>query len=233
MTPSESNPPPAPRRDTRALAASELRYRRLFETEQDGILILDAETGMVVDVNPFLIALLGCSYEQCVGKAIWELGFFKEVVANREKFLKLQQQYVRHENLPLETINGDIREVEFVSNVYLAGGVAHDFNNLLTGIMGYVELCRQQVAPAGLTRCAAPPVVRPVIGDGPRLRHRRQHLVERDGGKGRGGIGHRVGNDQLPVVHEASTGIHDVRHIAFAFVRVGGDQRLAQAADHA
>ncbi len=27
----------------------------------------------------------------------------------------------------------------------LAGGVAHDFNNLLTGIMGYTELCRQQV----------------------------------------------------------------------------------------
>ena len=107
----------------RALAASEMRYRRLFETAKDGILILDAETGMVVDVNPFLIELLGYSYEQFVGKAIWELGFFKDIVANQNKFLTLQQQeYVRYENLPLETAGGGRREVEFVSNVYLADG---------------------------------------------------------------------------------------------------------------
>jgi PAS domain-containing protein len=37
-----------------ALKASELRYRRLFETAKDGILILDAETGEITDVNPFL-----------------------------------------------------------------------------------------------------------------------------------------------------------------------------------
>ena len=43
------------------LAASEVRYRRLFESTKDGILILDAETGMVVDVNPFLIDLLDFS----------------------------------------------------------------------------------------------------------------------------------------------------------------------------
>ncbi len=100
-----------------------MRYRRLFETAKDGILILDAETGMVVDVNPFLIDLLGYSYEQFVGKAIWELGFFKDIVANQDKFLTLQQQeYVRYENLPLETAGGGRREVEFVSNVYLAEG---------------------------------------------------------------------------------------------------------------
>lgn len=42
-----------------ALRASELRYRRLFETAQDGILILDAYTGQITDVNPFLVNLLG------------------------------------------------------------------------------------------------------------------------------------------------------------------------------
>jgi PAS domain-containing protein len=42
----------------KALRVSELRYRRLFESAKDGILILDAVTGMVVDVSPFLIALL-------------------------------------------------------------------------------------------------------------------------------------------------------------------------------
>ena len=106
-----------------ARGASELRYRRLFETAKDGILILDAGTGMVVDVNPFLIELLGYSHAQFLGKAVWELGFFKDIVANEEKFAELREkEYVRYENLPLETIHGIKIEVEFVSNVYLVAG---------------------------------------------------------------------------------------------------------------
>lgn len=106
------------------LAASELRYRRLFETAKDGILILDAETGMVVDVNPFLVELLGLSYEAFLGQAVWELGFFKDVFANQAKFAELQQkEYVRYENLPLETADGRRIDVEFVSNVYLVNNL--------------------------------------------------------------------------------------------------------------
>jgi phosphoserine phosphatase RsbU/P len=102
------------------LRASELRYRRLFESAKDGILILDAETGMVVDVNPFLIQLLGFSREAFLGKEIWELGFFKDIVANQDNFAELQQQeYIRYEDKPLETADGRRIDVEFVSNVYL------------------------------------------------------------------------------------------------------------------
>jgi PAS domain S-box-containing protein len=102
------------------IRASEVRYRRLFESAKDGILILDAETGMIVDVNPFLINLLGHTREIFLGKRIWELGFFKDVIANRENFLELQQtDYLRYEDLPLETAFGKTVEVEFVSNVYL------------------------------------------------------------------------------------------------------------------
>ena len=56
------------RRSAKAVGASELRYRRLFESAKDGILILDAETGMIVDVNPFLIELLGFPREAFLGK---------------------------------------------------------------------------------------------------------------------------------------------------------------------
>ena len=42
-----------------ALTVSETRYRRLFESAKEGILILDAETGKITDVNPFLIEMLG------------------------------------------------------------------------------------------------------------------------------------------------------------------------------
>jgi PAS domain S-box-containing protein len=105
-----------------ALRASELNYRRLFEAAKDGILILEADTGRISDVNPFLGELLGFSRDEMVGKFIWELGPFKDVVSNKDKFGQLQQQgYVRYENLPLETRDGRHAAVEFVSNVYLVG----------------------------------------------------------------------------------------------------------------
>jgi len=101
------------------LKASEIRYRRLFESAKDGILILDAETGMIVDINPFLIELLGFSKEQFLEKPVWEIGFFKDIISNQDKFIELQQKkYVRYEDLPLETTDGRKIDVEFVSNVY-------------------------------------------------------------------------------------------------------------------
>ena len=104
------------------LQASETRYHRLFETAQDGILILDAGTGQIVEVNPFLISMLGFSHEQFLGKKLWEIGLFKDVVANKDNFEKLQQKaYLRYEDLPLETADGHRINVEFISNVYLVG----------------------------------------------------------------------------------------------------------------
>ena len=106
--------------EEKALRASELRYRRLFESARDGILILDAQTGQVVDVNPFLIRLLGMSRENFLNHAIWELGVFNDIAANEARFAELQTtKYVRYEDLPLETADGRQIEVEFVSNVYL------------------------------------------------------------------------------------------------------------------
>jgi PAS domain S-box-containing protein len=102
-----------------ALRSSETRYRRLFETAHDGILILDFETGHIVDVNPFLINLLGYSHEQFLGKRMWEIGLFKDIVANKDNFEELQRkEYIRYDDLPLETADGRKIAVEFVSNVY-------------------------------------------------------------------------------------------------------------------
>ena len=108
------------RRAETALSASEVRYRRLFESAKDGILILNAETGRIVDVNPFLIEILGLSREESLGKKIWELGFFKKIIANQASFEELrQQEYIHYEDKPLETADGRRIDVEFVSNVYL------------------------------------------------------------------------------------------------------------------
>src|SRR5271157_3362558 len=103
-----------------ALKISETRYRRLFETAQDGILILDAETGQISDVNPFLIEMLGYSHEDFLGKKLWEIGAFKDIEASKAASMELQAKgYVRYEDLPLETKDGRFIAVEFVSNVYL------------------------------------------------------------------------------------------------------------------
>lgn len=102
-----------------ALQDSEKRYRRLFESAKDGILILDAETGEVVDVNPFMTQLLGYPYEMFCGKHIWEIGPFKDIAASKDAFQTLQNnEYIRYENLPLQTRDGKNVAVEFVSNIY-------------------------------------------------------------------------------------------------------------------
>src|ERR1035437_5858565 len=87
-----------------ALNISETRYRGLFESAKDGILILDSETGRIVDVNPILISMLGYSREQFINKTIWEIGVFKDIVATQDNYVEFQKKgYNRYEHLPLET----------------------------------------------------------------------------------------------------------------------------------
>jgi len=104
------------------LMKSELRYRRLFESAQDGILILNARTGTISDVNPYLVDLLGYSREEYVGKKLWDIGAFKDIEASRNFFLALQKdEFIRYETLPLKTKGGRPVQVEFIGNVYLVG----------------------------------------------------------------------------------------------------------------
>jgi diguanylate cyclase (GGDEF)-like protein/PAS domain S-box-containing protein len=94
----------------------------LFEAAQDGILILDAETGMITDVNPFLVKMLGYSREEFIKRKLWEVGAFRDIEASKDAFQALQRnEYIRYKDLPLRSRDGKIIQVEFVSNVYLAG----------------------------------------------------------------------------------------------------------------
>jgi len=111
------------KREAAALSASEVRYRRLFEAAQDGILLLDARTGIITDANPFLEAMLGYSHDEIIGKKLWEIGPFRDVAVSRAAFQHLQREkYIRYEDLPLETKAGAMISVEFVSNVYDVDG---------------------------------------------------------------------------------------------------------------
>ena len=108
-----------------AMRASESRYRRLFEAAQEGILLLNGETAEIEDANPYLLNMLGYSYQQMIGKKLWEVGAFKDIAESKDKFFALQMdEVVRYENLPLESIDGAVIEVEFVSTRYECDGAA-------------------------------------------------------------------------------------------------------------
>lgn len=112
-----------PKRMAEGLLTSEVRYRRLFEAARDGILILNADTLNITDVNPFMSELLGYSRSEFLGKELWEIGLFSDKDASQAAFQKLLETgYIRYEDLPLQTRQGESREVEFVSNVYEEAG---------------------------------------------------------------------------------------------------------------
>ena len=102
------------------LIESEMRYRRLFETAKDGILILDFETAKIVDANPFIIKIIDQPVEEILGKKLWEIGLFSNKKQSELAVIELKKNgYIRFEDMPIQRRNGKITEVEFVSNVYL------------------------------------------------------------------------------------------------------------------
>lgn len=98
---------------------SEMRYRRLFETSKDGVLILDASDGRIMNVNPFMIELLGYSSSEFQGKELWEIGLFSDRAASESVVRQLQEKgYLRFEHLPVISKNGRRVEVEVIANTH-------------------------------------------------------------------------------------------------------------------
>ncbi len=107
------------------LRASEIRYRRLFEAAQDGVLLVDPDTRKITDANPFMSNLLGYSHDQLVGKELFEIGLLKDETASQVMFQKLTKEHsVRYEDLPLEGHDGKHQDVEVVANLYNEDGHA-------------------------------------------------------------------------------------------------------------
>ncbi|MDD5245712.1 MAG: PAS domain S-box protein, partial [Syntrophorhabdaceae bacterium] len=101
------------------LITSETRYRRLFETARDGILILNADTGQIEDINPFLADMLGYTREECLDKKLWDIGAFQDIKTSKSVFEELQRTgYVRYEDMSLVTKDGRDIAVEFVGHIY-------------------------------------------------------------------------------------------------------------------
>jgi PAS domain S-box-containing protein len=94
-------------------------YRGLFETTQDGILLLNGRTGRITNINPFLANMLGYSRDELLGKKLWEIGAFQDTEAIESVFSELQKTgYVYREDLLLTTNDGWNINTEFVGNIY-------------------------------------------------------------------------------------------------------------------
>ncbi len=101
-----------------ALRISESRYRRLFETTKDGILLLNFSSGEIEGANPYLAEMLGYTCDELVGRKLKDLGFGKNSPINEDSFLSLLQGGYIQCDEAVETRHGKQLDIEFVSNIY-------------------------------------------------------------------------------------------------------------------
>ncbi len=102
-----------------AIKASEMKYRRLFETSKEGILLLNAGTGKIIDVNSFMLGFLGYAKEDLLGKAFWEIEAAEDFPSTREAFKEVvNRETVRFDELELGTRSNQRVKVDFVSITY-------------------------------------------------------------------------------------------------------------------
>jgi two-component system CheB/CheR fusion protein len=105
-----------------ALIFSETRFDHLFESIKDGILFLDAKTGIITAMNPFLTDLFGFAKENFIGKEIWGISLFKSIIPNAEKFKELnQKEFIKYQDIEIETAENIKIKIEFISTMYFIG----------------------------------------------------------------------------------------------------------------
>ena len=106
-----------------AIRRSEVRYRRLFGAAQDGILILDADSGHIADANPYMTQLLGQSHAELVGREISHIDLFPDASSRDAMLAQLRTAgYARFDNVPLKAKDGQRRVTECISNLYEEDG---------------------------------------------------------------------------------------------------------------
>ena len=101
--------------------SAEARYTRLFEAATDGIVIADAETGEIVDVNPFLLGLLSCTREDLVGRRFWEADPFLGTALDQQLLAEVDRQRMVRRELALCHSKQPGTVAELTGNSYVEG----------------------------------------------------------------------------------------------------------------
>jgi PAS domain S-box-containing protein len=106
-----------------AIRISEVKYRRLFETARDGIMIVDTRTEAVLDVNPALAEIMGTTQEAFLGRRAPDFAFLRTILSQQRGLKEPERRrYVRYRDLPLETFDDRRIYVEFVGSAYSVNG---------------------------------------------------------------------------------------------------------------
>ena len=78
------------------LSISEEQYRRLFETADDGILLLEKSKLKIRHANPAIMAMLGYSNEELIGKNMKDIGFPDDIGSVNEIMQILNEDGISH-----------------------------------------------------------------------------------------------------------------------------------------
>ncbi len=102
---------------------AEIRYQRLFETAKDGMLVFDAETEKLTDVNPYFLELTGFGREQLMGYRLSEMDCFRYADAAKDSVAEARQHEIsRRDDVLLISRTGRKIQAELVANSYTVGG---------------------------------------------------------------------------------------------------------------
>jgi PAS domain S-box-containing protein len=106
-----------------SLGESEDRYRKLWESSTDGLVLIDAESGTILECNREFERQTGRSSEELKSLKIWEIRPASLREAAREKFLAIRARGVGGSaELSFQRPDGTIVAVDFASSVVSFGG---------------------------------------------------------------------------------------------------------------
>jgi two-component system cell cycle sensor histidine kinase/response regulator CckA len=105
-----------------ALQVSEAQHRLVFETAREGIWLMDAKSGVLLDVNPFFQDLVGFARQELVGRKPWDIGLFADGETARSRFeANFAGGFGVEQEVAMRTKTGQPVWVEAVTNTYLLG----------------------------------------------------------------------------------------------------------------
>jgi len=89
------------------LTESEERYRRIFETASDGIVLLEKREGIIAQANPATEKILGYSEEECIGKNLQDIGVSLDMTDFTTMMKTLDKSgVINYDDVPVKTKSG-------------------------------------------------------------------------------------------------------------------------------
>ncbi|PSJ43050.1 putative bifunctional diguanylate cyclase/phosphodiesterase [Allosphingosinicella deserti] len=102
-----------------ALVASESRYRRLFETSTDGILLVDCRSRAITDVNPAMGRMLGRLPDELIGRRLIDVPGFEKVNASGTAIDEIRHaRYMNYGDWAVVPVGGAPIDVEVIGSFY-------------------------------------------------------------------------------------------------------------------